>query len=264
VTTSHTPHPVAPEGVAVRLDARTVEAVVLDADGVLTDSQELRLAAWQDTLEAYLAQYAHVTGDPQPGLGTLEDLAAQLSGRLDEEAAAGFLREHRLRTDLARQYLGPSGNDLLRLLVRHEEQVFLDRLHTRGARARAGAARLLLDLRASGIRTAAVSTGRHCEQVLRSAGLVHLLDTCVDGDDALHNQLSGPPGPALYQLALRLLHVTAARAVLLADTQPGLTAGSLAGFSQVVAVTHGKDPRAAYPAGPGRAVRGLEDVTIAS
>lgn len=51
-------------------------AVVIDTDCVLTDSQPLRVMAWQDTLDSYLAQYAHVTGRPQRRLDAVSDLPA--------------------------------------------------------------------------------------------------------------------------------------------------------------------------------------------
>lgn len=256
-----TPRPQQPRAPAITdlppvwLNPRLVRAVVLDADGVLTNSQPLRTAAWQDTRDAYLAQYTRVTGSPQYAPHARPDLPADLTGRLDEETAAGLLRAHDGPVDLAAEHLGPSGDDLLEVLVRHEDQRFVELLHSPGVQARPGAARLLLELRAAGIRTAAVSTGRHCEQLLRRAGLVHLVDACVDAEDALHYRLAGPPEPALYQLALKLLHTAPAHAALLVDTPLGAAAGTRARFSQVHVINHDTEST-------GTAVGGLESVRV--
>lgn len=248
------------EPASVTIDPGTVAAAVLDADGVLTDSRVLRAAAWQDTLDSYAAQYARATGRPQQALSVPAELRTELTALLDRDAAAELLRAHGYRSDLACRHLGPSGTDLLDLLVGHADQRFVELLRTEGVKARTGAAVLLLDLRAAGIRTAAVSTGRHCAELLRNAGLAHLMDGMVDATDAEHHHLAGPPEPALHQLALKLLHSTPGRAVLLTDNQETVTAGHRAGFGSVITVTRHGVGTGAPRNGP--AVQDLEGVFV--
>ncbi|MFJ5117188.1 HAD family hydrolase [Kitasatospora sp. NPDC088548] len=255
---------------SVRLAPCLVGAVVLDADRVLTDSQPLRVIAWQDTLDAYLAQYAHVTGRPQGTLDATSDLPAHLTGRLDTDIAAALLAARPVAADLAAQHLGPSDEDLLRLLVRHEDQRFEELLRSQGAPPRTGAVRLLLALRAAGIRTAAVSTSLRGELLLRRAGLADLVDLCVDAGDAAHYGLAGPPDPGLYELAMRLLRTAPERSVLLVGTPLGTAAGMRAGFGRTAAVTfahdtvafEGEEPPVPWP-GPEPLVCGLGAVTVA-
>ncbi|GAA2804592.1 HAD family hydrolase [Kitasatospora sp. CM 4170] len=232
------------------------------ASVLLTDSQPLRVGAWQDTPDAYLAQYAHVTGRPQRHLDAMSDLPAHLTGRLDADTAAALLAECPVITDLAAQHLGPSGDDLLRLLVRHQDRRFEELLRSRGVSPRKGAVSLLLALRTAGIRTAAVSTSRRGTLLLRGAGLADLVDVCVDAGDAGHYGLAGPPDPGLYELALRLLQTAPARSALLAGTPLGTAAGVRAGFGRTAAITfdHGS-PSAPWPA-EGPLVRGLDAVAV--
>ncbi|WP_457033754.1 HAD family hydrolase [Kitasatospora sp. P5_F3] len=211
---------------SVVLDPGAVRAVVLDADGVMTNSRTLRTTAWQDTFDAYLAQYARVTGDPQPSSDVRSDLHRDLTGRLDEDTAAELLRATGRRIDLAAVHLGPSRENLLALLVRHQDQRFLDLLNSPGVPARSGSAGLLRALRAAGIPTAAVSTSRHCGLLLRRAGLANLVDACVDAEDALHHQLVGPTEPALYQFATKLLHCGPGQSALLVGAAGRHAAGS--------------------------------------
>ncbi|MFC5639941.1 HAD family hydrolase [Kitasatospora cinereorecta] len=243
---------------SARLDPRTVDAVVLDTDGVLTNARALRSTAWQDTLNAYLAQYAHVTGRPRPRRAVSAGRVGSLTGLLEQDTAAALLQAQGRLANLAEQHLGPSGEDLLDLLVRHANHRFLELLRSEGVRARSGAGRLLFDLRAAGIRTAALSTGRHSEQLLRSAGLMDLLEARVDAADAEHYRLAGPPEPAMYRLALKRLHSGPGRAALLTDTPAGLAAGAWAGFGRLVAVA-GDD---AFWEGPEPAVPGPDAVVV--
>ncbi|MGW7448425.1 HAD family hydrolase [Kitasatospora sp. NPDC054795] len=253
-----------PDRASVRLAPHLVGAVVLDADGVLTDSQPLRTMAWQDTLDAYLAQYAHVTGRPQRPLDATSDLPAHLTGRLDVDTGAALLAERPVIADLAVHHLGPSGEDLLRLLVRHQDQRFEELLNSRGAPPRTGAVRLLRALRTAGIRTAAVSTSRRGTLLLHRAGLDDLVDACVDAGDAGHYGLAGPPDPGLYELALRLLRTAAARSVLLAGTPMGTAAGVRAGFGRTAAISFDHEgPSAPWLTGE-PLVRGLGAVAVAA
>ncbi|BFV60647.1 beta-phosphoglucomutase family hydrolase [Kitasatospora sp. CMC57] len=254
---THLPRRPLRSGESVIIDPRLVGAAVLDADGVLTDSRALRAAAWQDTLDAYAVQYARVTGRPLHGSVLPVGHLIGLTALLDRDTAAELLRAYGYRTDLAEWHLGPSGADLLNLLVGHSDRRFAELLRAQGARARPGAARLLLDLRSAGIRTAAVSTGRHCEELLRSAGLMHLLERTVDATDADRHRLGGPPDPALHQLALKLLHSTAGRAVLLTDTQEAVTAGRRAGFGCIIPL-----PRSGSALSGGGPEVDLESVTV--
>ncbi|WP_354637200.1 HAD family hydrolase [Kitasatospora camelliae] len=242
----------------MRLDPRTVDAVVLDTDGVLTNSRALRSAAWQETLDAYLAQYAHVTGHPRPRRAVSASRVGGLTGLLEQDTAAALLQAQGRLANLAEQHLGPAGEDLLDLLVRYADHRFLELLQSEGVRARSGAARLLFDLRAAGIRTAALSTSRHGEQLLRSAGLVGLVEDRVDAADAEHYQLAGPPEPAMYRLALKRLHCVPGRAALLTDTAAGLAAGARAGFGRLVAVASDDAPWE----GPEPVVPGLDAVVV--
>ncbi|WP_406209370.1 hypothetical protein OH807_38620 [Kitasatospora sp. NBC_01560] len=250
------------DGTPIRLVPHLVSAVIFDADRVLTDSQSLRVMAWQDTLDSYLAQYTHVTGRPQRHLDAASDLPAHLTGRLDADTGAALLAEHLVVADLAVQHLGPSGEDLLGLLVRHQDRCFEELLHSQPVPPRRGAVHLLLALRTAGIRTAAVTTSRRGALLLRAAGLAELVDASVDAGDAWHCGLAGPPEPGLFELALGLLQAAPARSVLLAGTPLGTAAGVRAGFGRTVAITFDHEaPSGPWPAGE-PLVRGLGAVTV--
>ncbi|MFB7667726.1 HAD family hydrolase [Kitasatospora sp. NPDC056138] len=249
------------EAVAL-LDAGRIDAVVLDADGVLTDCLPLRAAAWQDTLHAFTAQYARVTGEVQSPLDGSADLPAHLAGLLDEDIAAVLLRPPARRVDLAADHLGPAEADLHRILARHEDQRFAELLDAADLVARAGVHRFLLDLQTAGITAAASSSSRHCRRILHRAGLDQSVELCVDAQDTEHYGLAGPPSPALLQLALRLLHSPPDRAALFADTPAVLEAGERSGFGLIVAVDHHDQERTRLLTGREPLVHALHQVQV--
>ncbi|MGV9306625.1 MULTISPECIES: HAD family hydrolase [unclassified Nonomuraea] len=71
---------------------------------------------------------------------------------------------------------------------------------------------LLRELRRRGCLTAVVSASRHGRAVVTSAGLMHLFDVVVDGEDLARFALPGKPDPAMFLRAAKLLHVPAAQA----------------------------------------------------
>ncbi|GAA3023111.1 hypothetical protein GCM10020229_38080 [Kitasatospora albolonga] len=90
---------------------------------------------------------------------------------------------------------------------------------------------------------------------------MHLVEYIVDATDAERHHLSGPPDPALHQLASKLLHATAGRAVLLTDSQEAATAGHRAGFGHVITITDDRGADGETVAGAGSAAD-LESVVL--
>ncbi|WP_345704862.1 hypothetical protein [Kitasatospora paranensis] len=113
-----------------RIDARRIDAVVVDTDAVLTDSLPLRTAAWADAMQAFLGQYAHVTGEPY-GAHPPVHLAPDEAGLLDLDIAAVLLRQQTGRIDLAAEHLGPSEDDLVLLLAAEGARRFRDLMQER-------------------------------------------------------------------------------------------------------------------------------------
>ncbi len=81
-----------------------------------------------------------------------------------------------------------------------------------------------------------MSASRHCRLVVGSAGLIHLFDVVVDGEDSARLGLPGKPDPALFLEAARRLEVPPSEAVVVEDALPGVEAGRRGGFGLVVGV----------------------------
>jgi HAD superfamily hydrolase (TIGR01509 family) len=109
-----------------------------------------------------------------------------------------------------------------------------------------GSIRYLHAARDAGLRTAVVSSSKHCEQVLASAGIADLFDARIDGNVADAEHLAGKPAPDTYLAAAHTLGVQPAQAAVFEDALSGVEAGRAGHFGYVVGVDrvgHGQDLR---------------------
>jgi HAD superfamily hydrolase (TIGR01509 family) len=122
-----------------------------------------------------------------------------------------------------------------------KDRLFIAQVDKYGVAAFPSTVALLHELRRRGARTAAVSASLHGRRLVGSAGVLHLFDVLVDGNDAALMNLPGKPDPALFLEAVRRLALPAPKAALVEATLPGIEAGRKGGFGLVVAVDrHGE------------------------
>jgi HAD superfamily hydrolase (TIGR01509 family) len=187
-----------------------IAALLFDFDGLLYDSETAAYETWRELYAQHGVEFPlglwqrEVMGRP-PGTADFDPLA-----HLEQLAAAGLEPEATLRAR-----------------ARHRDALFPGQLLP-------GAAELLAQARAAGIRTAIVSSNdreRILEHLTR-AGAPADFDAIVtaDGDAA-----RGKPSPALYLEALARLGVPAGDAVAFEDSPNGVRSAKAAGL-RVVAV----------------------------
>ncbi|MFG1970093.1 HAD family hydrolase [Nonomuraea fuscirosea] len=211
------------------IDLTVISAVVFDTDGVVTDTARGHAAAWKHVFDAFLRGRStpfdirddylrHVDGRPRlDGIRTL--LAARgielPEGAPDDEPGAPTVHGLGLAKD----------------------RLFMEQVDKYGVAAFPATVALLHELRRRGARTAAVSASLHARKLVGSAGLTHLFDLMVDGNDAALMNLPGPPDPARYLEAARRLDLPPAKVAVVVSALPGIEAGRKGGFGLVASVT---------------------------
>ncbi|WP_328494669.1 HAD-IA family hydrolase [Streptomyces sp. NBC_00414] len=205
---------------------RKVRAVVLDTDGVITDSARVHAAAWKTAFDAFLR--AHPPEDPHQRrpFDERDDYLRYVDGKSRLDGAAAFLVSRGL--DLPAE--------TVREVAADKEELFTDRLREHGIDAYPGTVRLLRALHRREVPLAAASASRHAGELLTRAGVLDLFDTLVDGGEAARLDLPGKPHPALFLEAARRLGVPADRAAVVEDALAGVEAGRRGGFALVVGV----------------------------
>jgi beta-phosphoglucomutase family hydrolase len=212
----------------------SVRACLFDLDGVLTDTARIHAQAWKSVFDPFLASRARDGGEPAAPF-TVADYENYVDGRRRTDGARAFLtaRGIHLPEGLPDD---PSTAETVNGLSRRKDEVTERLLRDEGVKAYKGSERYVRAVRRGGMRTAVVSSSRHCQQVLAAAGMVDLFDAIVDGLFAREKRLAGKPAPDTYLAAAKGLGVDAAHAAVFEDALSGVEAGRAGGFGCVVGV----------------------------
>jgi HAD superfamily hydrolase (TIGR01509 family) len=213
------------------LDLGLVDAVVLDTDGVITDTARTHAAAWKRAFDELLREQGRLAGSDLPPFDVDSDYPRFVDGRSREDGAREFLRSR----GIVLPEQAADGAETLESLLGRKNRYFLDEVR-HGVHAFPSTVALLRTLRDRGTGIAAVSASRNCGPVLRAAGVDALVDVRVDGVDAERLGLPGKPEPALFLEAARRLAVAPSRCALVEDALVGVEAGHRGGFGLVIGV----------------------------
>ncbi len=224
------------------LDLEVIDAVVLDTDGVITDTARTHAAAWKRAFDELLRDRGTWTGTRLRPFDVETDYLRLVDGRSRADGARAFLGSRgielpeRSRDGMDPDGADPDGADTLEHLLDRKTRYFLDEVRAHGVRAFPSTVAFLHELRQRGAGVAAVSASRNCGPVLRAARVNGLVDVRVDGLDADRLGLAGKPDPALFLEAARRLAVPPGRCALIEDALVGIEAGYRGGFGSVIGV----------------------------
>jgi beta-phosphoglucomutase family hydrolase len=212
----------------------SVRVCLFDLDGVLTATAEVHEKAWKTVFDAYLQARDRRTSTPFAPFGA-EDYERYVDGRPRTDGTRSFLasRDIRLPEGLPDD---PPGAETVHGLANAKNAAFERLLREQGVSAYEGSKRYVLAVRGGGLRTAVVSSSRHCRQVLAAAGITDLFDAVVDGVTARDMKLAGKPAPDTYLAAARELGFFADQAAVYEDALAGVEAGRAGAFGYVVGI----------------------------
>jgi beta-phosphoglucomutase family hydrolase len=223
----------------------SAEACLFDLDGVLTPTALVHAAAWKELFDEFLGQQR-----PPGAPFDHEDYETYVDGRPREDGVRTFLA--------SRGIVLP--DQTVRELSARKDEYFMRRLTHDGVRPYPGSVRYLEAAREAGLRRAVVSASKHCDQVLRAAGIDHLVEERVDGVVAEREGLRGKPAPDTFLAAARRLGVPAGRAAVFEDALAGVAAGRAGGFGFVVGVDRVGEAAELVAHGASTVVKDLADL----
>lgn len=203
-----------------------VRACLFDLDGVLTETAKIHARAWKMCFDAFLETWSKRHNQAFKPFDAIHDYAKFVDGKL--------------RIDGARAFLASRGIHLpereIQTLAEQKDEILLKLLRADRVHAFAGSVRYARLAREAGLKTAVVSSSKHCTQMLVSAGIKEFFDAQVDGNVASSQHLAGKPSPDTYLAAARVLGVPAEEAAVFEDAISGVQAGRAGHFGYVVGV----------------------------
>jgi beta-phosphoglucomutase family hydrolase len=201
-------------------------ACLFDLDGVLIQTAKLHAAAWKRMFDDFLLQWSSQSGKAIVPFDAVHDYQRYVDGKLRIDGARSFLASRGIQLP----------EDKILELAAANDAILLQLLQQGHVETYDGSVRYLHAARDAGLRTAVVSSSKHCEQVLVSAGIADLFDARIDANTAAANHLEGKPAPDTYLAAAHALGVEPAQAAVFEDALAGVEAGRAGQFGYVVGV----------------------------
>ncbi len=211
------------------------DAVLLDLDGVLTDTASIHATAWKETFDGYLRERTARTGEPFRAFDRSSDYLRYVDGKPRYDGAASFLASRGIALSFG-EPADPPERETVCGIANRKDRAFSALLARGGVEPYPGSLAFAGYLREHGIRTAVVTSSKHGAEVLAAAGIRDVVDELVDGNDRERLDLAGKPQPDTYLEAARRLGATSRRAVVVEDALAGVEAGRRGGFGLVVGV----------------------------
>ena len=240
----------------VAVDPRVHDAVLFDLDGVITDTASLHQSAWRRLFDDFLGGRARADGEDH-GPFTAADYRHLIDGKPRHDGVRDFLAARGVR-------LGADGDGeaTVRELAERKQQIFAAEI-AGGVPVFTSTVALARALTRAGIGVAVFSASRNCAAVLEAAGVAEVFPIRVDGVAAEQLGLPGKPDPAVLLETARRLGVRPGRAVVIEDSEAGVSAARAGGFATVIGVDRSGAARdALLGCGADAVVGDLAEVTL--
>ena len=187
--------------------SRKITAVILDLDGVLTDTAEHHFQAWQRLAEDEGIVFTREDNEHLRGVSRRRSLELLLGKHIERYSEAQI-----------REMMERKNNTYRRLLREITASDFLP-----------GARKLMADIRRHGLKMAVGSASKNTGTVLQRLGIAEAFDTVADG----YSTARGKPAPDLFLYAAVQMDVPPEQCIVVEDARSGVQAALAAGMIAV-------------------------------
>jgi beta-phosphoglucomutase family hydrolase len=218
-----------------RITRDRYDAVLLDLDGVITDTASIHATCWKQMFDEYLRKRASDRGEVFRPFDIATDYRLYVDGKPRFDGVRDFLTSRGIGLSEGSPEDSPEAETVCGLGNRKNELVNKI-IESAGVEPYEGSVKLIHQLRRRGFKIAVVTSSQNCSAVLRAAKLGDFFDVQVDGNTIQTRKLSGKPAPDTFLTAAKLLGVEPARAIVIEDALSGVEAGSAGNFGLVIGV----------------------------
>jgi len=214
---------------------RPPDAVILDLDGVITDTAAVHARAWKRIFDAFLDQRDDAEGEDHRPFDLDSDYRTYVDGKPRYDGARSFLQSRGIELPDGDPDDPPSFETICGIGNRKND-AFREVLKAEGVTVFDDALACVPAWRRAGMPLAVASSSRNCRDVIVAGGIEHIFDARVDGGTLAQLDLPGKPAPDMFTEAARRLGVEPARAAVVEDAISGVEAGVAGGFDLVVGI----------------------------
>lgn len=216
----------------------SIQAVILDMDGVITQTVKLHMKAWKHTFDQFLEKKK----GPDFQAFQTKDYKIHIDGIPRFDGVRNFLKSR----DIELKEGGPdeqSEEDSIYSIGMAKNKVFRELLERDGIEVFPDTYEMMTKWKKEGIKLAVISSSRNCKYIIESAGLTEMFDVRVDGETLKKENLKGKPDPDIFLRAAELLSISPDEAIVIEDAILGVEAGKKGKFLLVVGVARNGEER---------------------
>lgn len=236
------------------------EAVIFDLDGVITKTALVHSSAWKSMFDEFLKKRANTTASPFKEFSQA-DYLKYVDGKPRYDGVKSFLESRNIDLPFGKPD-DPNDAETVCGLGNRKNEAFNDVLKKEGVQVYDSTVALIHQLKAAGIRIGVASSSKNCESVLKSAGVIDLIETRVDGVVSAEMGLKGKPAPDIFTTAAANLGVKPSNAVVVEDATSGVAAGKSGNFGLVLGIAREENQDELYFNGADVVVDDLEEVDL--
>ncbi|MHC2992930.1 hydrolase [Pontibacter sp. HJ8] len=222
------------------LSEKNIKALILDLDGVVTQTALVHAQAWKRMFDAYLKKRGEEEGKQYEPLVIETDYREYIDGIPRYDGVRNFLQSRGISLPEGTPEDG-AGEQTVSGLGNLKNMYFQELLKQDGVEVYKDTVAWLKQQRSQGMRTAVISASKNCVDVLHAAGLEKLFEVHVDGLQAANLGLKGKPAPDVFLEAAKRLGVQPQEAAIFEDARKGVQAGKAGGFALVVGIDRTHD-----------------------
>jgi HAD superfamily hydrolase (TIGR01509 family) len=237
------------------------DAVIFDLDGVITNTAAIHSAAWKQTFNEFLRDYARHKPIPCREFDHEKDYLPYVDGKPRYRGVESFLASRGISLPYGNPTDAP-GFATVCGVGNHKNALFAQFIQEGKIQSYPGTVDLLHKLHAAGIRIGVASSSKNAQLVLQSVGLSDLIETLVDGLVSVKLGLSGKPEPDIFTTACDNLNTPYDRAVVVEDAISGVQAAQKGGFGLTLGVAREQNALALKANGADLVVTDLAETNI--
>ncbi|WP_162053029.1 beta-phosphoglucomutase family hydrolase [Pontibacter pamirensis] len=224
-----------PSTLSQLLSERKIKALILDLDGVITQTAKVHAKAWKKMFDDYLLQRGKQEGVVYKPLEIATDYREYIDGIARYDGVRNFLASRNIVLPEGTAADAP-GKETVAGLGNLKNNYFQEVIKQDGVQVYNDTVAFLKQKIEQGFRTAVISASKNCQPILAAAGLEELFEVRVDGVMSVELGLKGKPAPDVFTEAARQLGVQPSEAAIFEDALAGVEAGKAGGFALVVGI----------------------------
>ncbi len=217
------------------IDWGAFAGVLFDLDGVLTATAQVHADCWKRVFDEYLLSVGVSDAQVSRPFELPQDYRQYVDGKPRYDGVRSFLSSRGVWLPDGTPIDVPTAKTICGL-GNNKSLLFAEAIQTEGVETYPDAVVLARYLLKRDIKLGVVSSSRHCESILISAGLQEFFSVRVDGIVAEKVGLAGKPSPETFVYAARKLGIEPASSAVVEDALVGVRAAKQGGFGLVVGI----------------------------